>query len=152
MAIKLPLAQSAVPKSNSWGGQMIRHAIGLAALGLLISTSAAMSEDVPDARAVEWQGQHPCEKLYEDAEIRALRCTFPPDAVHVRHSHPGNLVYTISGGKIKGQDDKGTFEGEPKTGGFRNNPPTPWHEITNVGDTTLSYLVIEKKYEPVATK
>ncbi|MGP0001688.1 MAG: cupin domain-containing protein [Acetobacteraceae bacterium] len=131
---------------------MIRHSICYAAIGLLISTLAAMSEDVPDALSVEWQGQHPCEKLYEDAEIRAMRCTLAPGAAHVRHSHPGNLVYTIGGGKAKVQDDKGTREGQPKTGGFINNPPIPWHEVTNIGDTTLSFLVIEKKYEPVATK
>ena len=131
---------------------MVRYVVLFAALGLLISASTTRSEDVPDALSVEWQGQHPCEKLYEDAEIRALRCTFAPGAVHVRHSHPGNLVYTISGGKAKVQDDKGTREGQPKTGGFTSNIPTPWHEVTNIGDTTLSFLVIEKKYEPVATK
>ncbi len=81
-----------------------------------------------------------------------MRCTLAPGAVHVRHSHPGYLVYTISGGKTKVQDDKGMSEGQPKTGGFSNIPPTPWHEVTNIGDTTLSFLVIEKKYEPVATK
>jgi hypothetical protein len=43
---------------------------------------------------------------------------------------------------------KGTREGQPKTGGFSNNPPNPWHEVANIGDTTLSFLVIEKKYEP----
>ena len=75
---------------------MIRYSVSLAALGLLISTPAALSESVPDALSVEWQGQHPCEKLYKDAQIRALRCTFAPGAVHVRHSHPGNLVYVIS--------------------------------------------------------
>ena len=131
---------------------MVRYVVLFAALGLLISASTTRSEDVPDALSVEWQGQHPCEKLYEDAEIRALRCTFAPGAVHVRHSHPGHLVYTISGGKAKVQDDKGTREGQPKTGGFTSNIPTPWHEVTNIGDTTLSFLVIEKKYEPVATK
>ena len=131
---------------------MIRHSIRCAAIGLLISTSAAMSEDVPDALSVEWQGQHPCEKLYEDAQIRALRCTFAPGAVHVRHSHPGNIGYVISGGKSKVQDDNGTREGQPKTGGFYNSPPNPWHEVTNIGDTTLSFLVIEKKYEPLPAK
>ena len=128
---------------------MVRYVVLFAALGLLISASTTRSEDVPDALSVEWQGQHPCEKLYEDAEIRALRCTFAPGAVHVRHSHPGHLVYTISGGKAKVQDEKGTREGQPKTGGFTSNIPTPWHEVTNIGDTTLSFLVIEKKYEPV---
>ncbi len=131
---------------------MSRNCICYAAIGLLISTSGAMSQDVPDALSVEWQGQHPCEKLYEDSEIRAMRCTLPPAAVHVRHSHPGNLVYTISGGKTKVQDATGTREGQPKTGGFSNNPPTAWHEVTNVGDTTLKFLVVEKKYEPVAAK
>jgi quercetin dioxygenase-like cupin family protein len=131
---------------------MIRHSIGYAAIGLLISTSTAMSEDVPDALSVEWQGKHLCEKLYEDAQIRAIRCTLAPGETHVRHSHPGNIGYVISGGKVKSQDDKGTREGQPKTGGFNNNPPTPWHEVTNIGDTTLSFFVIEKKYEPVPAK
>ena len=131
---------------------MIRYSVCWAALGLFVSTSTAMSDDVPDALAVEWQGQHPCEKLYEDAEIRAMRCTLQPGAAHVRHSHPGNLVYTISGGKAKVQDDKGTREGQPKTGGFSNNSPNPWHEVTNIGDTTLSFFVVEKKYEPVPAK
>ena len=131
---------------------MIRYSVCCAVVGLLVSTSAAMSEDVPDALSVEWQGQHPCEKLYEDTQIRVLRCTFPPGAVHVRHSHPGNLVYVISGGKVKVQDEEGTRERQPKTGGFSDGPPTPWHEVANIGDTTLSYLVIEKKYEPVASK
>ena len=125
---------------------MIRYSVCWAALGLFISISTAMSEDVPDALAVEWQGQHPCEKLYEDAEIRAMRCTLAPGAVHVRHSHPETLVYTISGGRTKVQDDRGTREGEPRTGAFSANAPTPWHEVTNIGDTTLSFLVIDKKY------
>jgi quercetin dioxygenase-like cupin family protein len=131
---------------------MIRHSVSLAALGILISMPAAMSEDVPDVLSVEWQGKHPCEKLYEDAQIRALRRTFAPGAIHVRHSHPGNLVYVISGGKAKVQDEEGTRERQPKTGAFSDGPPTPWHEVTNIGDTTLSYLVIENKYEPVTTK
>ena len=127
---------------------MIRYVAGCLAVVVLFSAPRAMGEDVPDALTVEWQGQHTCEKLYEDAQIRALLCTLPPSAVHVRHSHPGNLVYTVSGGKAKVQDDKGTREGQPKTGGFSNNPPNPWHEVANIGDTTLSFLVIEKKYEP----
>jgi quercetin dioxygenase-like cupin family protein len=91
---------------------MIRCSVCYVAAGLLISTSAAMGEDVPDALSVEWQGQHPCEKLYEDAQIRVLHCTLAPGAVHVRHSHPGGFVYTLSGGKTKVQDDRGTREGE----------------------------------------
>jgi len=28
-------------------------------------------------------------------------------------------------------------------------PPTPWHEFANVGDTTIQFVVIEKKYQGV---
>ena len=104
---------------------MFRYSVASAALGLLIAPSAAMSEVAPDALSVEWQGRRPCEKLYEDAEIRAMRCTVPPGAAHVRHSHPGHLVYTVSGGKAKVQDDKGTREGQPQTGGFQHQPADP---------------------------
>jgi quercetin dioxygenase-like cupin family protein len=131
---------------------MIRYSIYGAAIGLLISTSVAMSEDVPDALSVEWQGKHPCEKLYEDAQIRAIRCTFPPGAVHVRHSHPAYIVYTLSGGKAKVEDERGTRKVEPRTGTFNVNSPVSWHEFTNTGDTTISYVIVEKKYEPVPTK
>ena len=119
---------------------MIRHSICCATIGLLISTSAAMSEAVPDALSVEWQGKHPCEKLYEDAQIRAMRCTFPPGAVHVRHSHPADISIVLSGGKAKVEDARGTRDVEPRTGVFNINPPVPWHEFTNTGDTTISLM------------
>ena len=111
--------------------------------------AAARSDSVPDALSVEWQGQKPCEKLFEDAQIRIARCTFPPGAVHVRHSHPGYLSYVLSGGKGQIQDEKGTRQVEVRTDTMTNSPPIPWHELTNTGDTTLRYLVIERKYEPV---
>jgi len=43
----------------------------------------------------------------------------------------------ISGGKAIMQDDKGTREWQPKAGEFYDNPPIPWHETTNVGNTTM---------------
>jgi hypothetical protein len=26
-------------------------------------------------------------------------------------------------------------------------PPTPWHEFANVGDTTIQFVIVEKKYQ-----
>jgi quercetin dioxygenase-like cupin family protein len=131
---------------------MIRYPICYVAMGVLFSTSAAMSEQVPDALSVESQGKPPCEKLYEDAQIRTMRCTFPPGAVHVRHSHPADISIVLSGGKAKVEDAQGTRSVEPRTGAFNINPPVSWHEFTNTGDTTISLLIVEKKYEPVAAK
>jgi quercetin dioxygenase-like cupin family protein len=124
--------------------------IGLAAsMLLLLAPLTAFGQPVPDSLSVEWQGQKPCEKLYEDAQLLVARCTFPPGSKHVKHFHPGVLSYVLSGGKAQIEDAKGTRQVEPRTGSYNNSPPVPWHELTNVGDTTISYLLIERKYEPL---
>ena len=57
----------------------------LTAFDLLIAPVLALGDDVPDALSVEWQDKKPCEKLFEDAQVRVARCTFPPGTVHVCH-------------------------------------------------------------------
>ena len=71
----------------------------LFAVALAVTPSVAEAADVPDALSVEWEGKHPCEKLFEDAQVRIARCTFPPAAVHVCHAHPAYLSYVVSGGQ-----------------------------------------------------
>jgi quercetin dioxygenase-like cupin family protein len=100
-------------------------------LTVLVAPLAVMAENVPDALSVEWQGQKPCEKLFEDAQIHIARCTFPSGAMHVCHSHPSYISYVLSGGKAQIQDEKGTRQVELSTGSHVNVPPVPWHELTN---------------------
>jgi quercetin dioxygenase-like cupin family protein len=121
-----------------------------AMLGVLVAPLTAWAEDVPDALSVEWQGKKPCEKLFEDAQVRIARCTFPPGVVHVCHSHPAYLSYVLSGGEGQVQDEKGTRKVDVVTGALLDVPPTPWHEFANVGSTTLQFLVVEKKYQPAS--
>lgn len=120
----------------------------LAAAGT-IAVTASSADSVPDALSVEWQGHHPCERLYEDTQIRILRCTFQPGEEHVRHSHPAYFGYTLSGGKGEVTDAKSTRPSSPKTDGYAAVPPIPWHEFKNTGDTTIRFLLVEKKYQPV---
>jgi quercetin dioxygenase-like cupin family protein len=116
-------------------------------IAVSVAPFAAIAEDVPDALSVEWQGRKPCEKLFEDAQVRVSRCTFSPGAMHVCHSHPSYISYVLSGGKAQVQDQKGTREVELRSGSYVDVPPTPWHEVTNTGDTTLQFLIVEKKYQ-----
>jgi quercetin dioxygenase-like cupin family protein len=118
-----------------------------ASLSLLAAPSAVMADDVPDALSVEWQGKKPCEKLFEDAQVRIARCTFPPEAVHACHSHPSSFTYVLSGGKAQVQDEKGTRKIDIVAGAFVDAPPTPWHEFTNIGETMVQVLLVEKKYQ-----
>jgi quercetin dioxygenase-like cupin family protein len=121
---------------------------GLAAVAIITAITVAKGADVPDALSVEWQGKHPCEKLFEDAQVRVARCTFPPGAVHVCHSHPSYFSYTVSGGRGQVQDGKGTRSVDVVSGAYIDIPPVPWLEFTNIGDTTIQYIVVEKKYQP----
>jgi quercetin dioxygenase-like cupin family protein len=111
-------------------------------------TTPALSQtgDIPDALSVEWQGKHLCENLYEDVNIRVLRCTFPPGAVHVKHYHPAAFGYVLEGGKGQVVDANGTRQVESKADAFWAGDPIPWHEYTNTGDTTERFLAVEKKY------
>jgi hypothetical protein len=128
---------------------MTRSTVSLIGITMILAPYAALAENVPDAFSVEWQGKHPCEKLYEDAQIRIGRCTFPPGAVHLCHSHPADFGYTLSGGKGQVRDARGTRQFADKTGEFGSSKgPIPWHEFKNIGDTTMTYLIVEKKYEP----
>ena len=106
----------------------------------------AVAQDIPDALAVEWQGKHPCEKLYEDSQIRVARCTFPPGAEHVRHKHPAYLTYVLGGGSGEITTAGGKRVSETRADQLSDSPAVEWHALKNVGQTTLRYLVIEKKY------
>jgi hypothetical protein len=66
----------------------LKLVLGIVAGASVVTPPVVMADDVPDALSVEWQGKKPCEKLFEDAQIRIMRCTFPPGAMHVCHSHP----------------------------------------------------------------
>lgn len=126
----------------------MRKVLTLAAALAALAAPVLAQDATPDALSVEWKGQHPCEKLYEDAQIRVARCTFPPGAVHLRHSHPAYLSYVLEGGRMKSVSASGAQTFESVAGKLSATDPIPWHEATNVGDTTVRYLIIEKKYAP----
>jgi hypothetical protein len=92
------------------------------ALGLLAASFPASADDVPDGLSVEWQGKKPCEKLYEDTQVLVARCTFPPGAVHLCHTHPSYVYYVLSGGKAEVQDEKGKRKVDVATGAVVDSP------------------------------
>ena len=127
---------------------MTRLSIAIVAATMLSAPFVANAQDVPDAVSVEWQGKKPCEKLYEDDQIRILRCSLPPGAKHVRHQHPTNFGYILNGAKLLAQNANGMQpQQELETDSIVVSPPVPWHEVTNVGDSTLRVVVVEMKYK-----
>ena len=108
-------------------------------------TIPTLAEELPDPVATGWQGETVCEVLREDGELRIFRCTFPPGVGHERHFHPRHFGYALSGGKMRITSDNGTREVTLKTGSYFFNEGIAWHEVLNIGDTTVSYLMIEPK-------
>ena len=112
----------------------------LAAVAL---TFAIASPELPDPLAAGWEGSPVCELLHEDSNQRILRCTFPPGVGHERHFHVANFGYAVMGGRMQLTDASGTRVVDLPTGSSFYSSGTEWHEVLNVGDTTVVYLIIE---------
>ena len=110
-----------------------------------LSAMSAMAENLPDPVAAGWRGQRVCETLSEGAEIRVFRCTFPPGVGHERHFHPKHFGYALSGGTMRITDASGTREASLQTGSYFSSEGIAWHEVLNIDDTVVSYLMIEPK-------
>ena len=110
----------------------------------LLVTIPVLAEELPDpsgglARRIGMR------VLREDRELRIFRCIFPPGVGHERHFHPRHFGYALSGGTMRVTSESGTREVTLKTGSYFFSEGIPWHEVVNVGDTTVSYLMIEPK-------
>jgi len=128
----------------------IRVSLGsfLAALPVTALLAADLP-DLPEAFDAGWQGQKPCELLYETESVRVGRCVFPPGVGHEMHFHYPHFGYVAEGGTVRMKDDKGTVEvRNTVTGSTWSTSEITIHEALNVGETTTSYIIVDPKPEP----
>ena len=116
-----------------------------AAIGAALLFANATPASLPDPLTAGWHGKPVCEKLHDDDANRILRCTFPPGVGHERHFHPPHFGYAISGGRAQITDAGGTREVQLETGSSFASDGVEWHEVLNVGETTIVYLIVEPK-------
>ena len=114
-------------------------------IAMLSVPALGVAEELPDPVEAGWRGVSVCDVLREDAEMRVFRCTFPPGVGHERHFHGRHFGYALSGGTMRITSEAGTREVTLKTGSYFFSEGIAWHEGLNVGDTTVSYLMIEPK-------
>ena len=105
----------------------------------------ALAQDLKGPLQTGWQGKKVCEKLSEDKHESILRCTFAPGIGHEKHQHNANFGYAISGGKMQITDENGSRVVKLGTNSHFESTGTKWHQILNVGETTVVYLIIESK-------
>jgi quercetin dioxygenase-like cupin family protein len=118
----------------------------VALLGACASASAQVAP-LPSALCAGWEGERVCEQLHEDAEMRVLRCTFPPGVGHEMHYHPPHFGYVLSGESVmRITTEEGVAERPVRAGGSFSNGSETRHAALNVGAETTTYLIVEKKY------
>lgn len=122
------------------------RAAGVAAIVLVpLAFAAQAPAPLPDPLAAGWRGAPVCERLREDESLRVLRCTFAPGVGHERHFHPRHFGYALSGGRMRITDERGTREVEIAADSSFASDGVGWHEVLNVGDTTVAYLIVEPR-------
>ena len=102
-------------------------------------------EQLPDPLQAGWEGSPVCEHIFEDDRQRILRCTFPPGGGHEKHYHRPHVGYALSGGTMRLIDANGVREVELPTDTSYSSDGVEWHEVFNIGTTTVQYLIIEEK-------
>jgi beta-alanine degradation protein BauB len=123
----------------------------LASIWLLIScTSPAKTQTMataplPSAFDAGWKGERVCEKLFENAQMRAARCSFAPGIGHERHFHPPHWGYIEQGTTMRITSAAGTVDRVLKSGTNWWSDGIDWHEAVNIGTTTGVYVIVEPK-------
>jgi beta-alanine degradation protein BauB len=131
-----------------------RSDLKTAALIVILATSIGASvpppQKLPSAFDAGWKGQRVCIPLFENATMRAARCTFPPGDGHDRHYHPPHWGYIIEGGTMRITTAAGTRERTLVSGANWWSDGIDWHEAINIGTTTSVYVIVEPKFPPTA--
>lgn len=112
---------------------------------LAVLGACATQPALPDPLQAGWKGMPVCERLHEDAHHRILRCSFPPSVGHERHFHDRHFGYAIAGGRMRITDASGTREVDLATGSSFSSGGVGWHEVLNIGDSTVVYLIVEPR-------
>lgn len=121
----------------------MRTVLALAAAAPLLAGAA--DAPLPGPLEAGWQGRKVCERLFENAEVRALRCTFPPGVGHERHFHARHWGYIEQGGTMRITTAAGTTERVLQSGSQWWSDGVEWHEAVNIGSTTAVYVIVEPK-------
>ena len=108
--------------------------------GLLLFTAAtAGAQDVVQAAGDSHK------VILENAQVRVLAVSLKPGQKAAMHSHPANVSYVLSDGKLRvTMPDGKTVEREPKAGTASWSEPVT-HAVENIGTTEFTQVQIELK-------
>jgi quercetin dioxygenase-like cupin family protein len=83
--------------------------------------------------------------LFENDQVRLLEVKMQPGDHTEMHSHPDNLIYALSGGKVKFTAPSGEVAELDVPAGASIWMDATDHETDNIGGTTIHALMFELK-------
>jgi quercetin dioxygenase-like cupin family protein len=122
--------------------QLSRSLIALA----LLSASAvyAATRPIPSQDVIKVAGDSH-RVIFENEHVRVLAVDIKPGQIAPMHSHPENVSYFLTDGKLKiTLPDGKTIERNPKAGTAAWSDPVT-HEAQNIGTTEFEQVQIEIK-------
>ena len=114
------------------------------AMTVACTTMQQSGDDLPSALEAGWEGERVCTLQHQTETHRILRCTFPPGVGHERHYHPPHYGFALSGGTMQLTSESGTRTATLEDGSDYSSDGVAWHEVVNVGETTVTYLIVEE--------
>ena len=88
---------------------------------------------------------HAYKVLFENERVRLIEVSMQPGDRTEMHSHPGNLIYAIDGGKVKFTAPSGENTELDVPAGETMWMDATDHATDNVGDTAIRALMFEPK-------
>jgi quercetin dioxygenase-like cupin family protein len=121
----------------------MRHQLLLLTFCVCLATSAALAQDVMKVAG----GAETHKVLVDNDQVRVLDVHIPPGQKIAMHSHPANVVYYATDGKLKNTSPDGkTEERDLKAGTAVSRGPIT-HAVENVGSNEIHLVQTEMKGE-----
>ena len=124
---------------------MKKHILIRTAVILLITLN------VNDLSAQDWNSIHPggTSTLVDTTLIRSVVVTIDQGETIGPVTHPAHFAYILKGGRIEVdfQGKKSVIMNLKQGKSLFNNPEGP-HKVTNIGDNSVSFLLVELKNYP----
>ena len=89
---------------------------------------------------------------YENAQVRVLRVTYPPNEKSVMHSHPNSVAVFLTDAKVKFTLPGGKTQDMTVKAGTTQWNAASKHLPENVGDKPFELILVEMKGKPGAGK
>lgn len=122
---------------------MKKNRLPLLASVLTLASSPLLAQDVVSANPAA------CRVKLDNDKVRVVEVTLKPGESQPLHTHPANFAYVLTNGSLKVAYAGGPTEtATARKGDVIWSDPEGPHVSTNVGKTTLHYVLVELKTVP----